>query len=372
VIALRSSQRLEDRAKGKVNQRVRFETGENLKTGFPARDKTQNIPNIVATDKDNVDIPMKRTETHHAGKGLPYVDVPPIKATSRVPISDPIRSDQHLPKSGPTYKSRAPVEIGLDIEKLVETVLDLEISVPLRSLAGVSGAIQKEIRKQVTKSRLPLEVVQNVVIAEEKDEESPLRIDSLPSAAYIAMEEVSDEIPEGHLTAGDPVLQYLLEHGEVPSGSLAVARRSEDLRAIYMTINRVGQEECLLDNGSMIVSMSKELAVQLGLNWDPAIRIDMESASSHVERTLGLAKNVRFAVGGLDLFLQIHILEKPPYGILLGRPFYTLTSCVTKDSSDGSSEVTLTDPNTKEVAVVPTYKRGERPEDLHKQKYQGF
>jgi hypothetical protein len=37
------------------------------------------------------------------------------------------------------------VEVGIDIEKIVESVLDLEISVPLRSLAGVSGHIQKEI-----------------------------------------------------------------------------------------------------------------------------------------------------------------------------------------------------------------------------------
>lgn len=110
---------------------------------------------------------------------------------------------------------------------------------------------------------------------------------------------------------------------------------SEPLRAIYTTINQVGQEECLLDNGSMIVSMAKEVAVQLGLTWDPPIQINMESASNHIEKTLGLARNVSFSVGGLDLLLQVHILEVPPYRVLLGRPFDTHASSKIQTRSDG-------------------------------------
>ena len=63
---------------------------------------------------------------------------------------------------------------------------------------------------------------------------------------------------------------------------------------------------------SMIISMAKTVAVQLGLTWDPSITINMESASNHLEKTLGLARNVCFAVGGLELFLQVHILEVHP------------------------------------------------------------
>ena len=98
----------------------------------------------------------------------------------------------------------------------------------------------------------------------------------------------------------------------------------------------------------------------------------MESASNHIEKTLGLAQNVRFAVGGIEVFLQVHILERPPYRILLGRPFDTFTSSIHKTNSDGSSELVLTDPNSKIVAVVPTYKRGQGPEMIHKQAYQDF
>jgi len=186
------------------------------------------------------------------------------------------------------------------------------------------------------------------------------------------MTEVSDEIPEGHLIADDPVLQYLSEHKDIDSEQLVVANESEGLRSIYMTINRIGQEECLLDNGSMIVSMSKAAAIELGLTWDPSVRVNMESASNHVEKTLGLARNVRFSAGGLDIFLQAHILENPPYRVLLGRPFETFTSCTTYTTENGATELVLTEPNSKKVARIPTYQRGQGPQELLKHHYQGF
>ena len=302
---------------------------------------------------------------------VPYVDVPPLKATLRSKLAENVNQDQSS-IIGPVYKTKAPVEIGVDIEKLVETVLDLEINIPLRSLAGVSSAVQKEIKKQVTKTKMPTETAKTNLLIEEDELNNCLRVETLPIATYMIMTEVSDEIPEGHLVASDPVLQYLMKNDSADPGHLIIAKPSEPLRAIYAMINRVGQEECLLDSGSMIVSMAKEVAIQLGLTWDPSITINMESASNHLEKTLGLARNVRFAVGGLDLFLQVHILEAPPYRILLGRPFDTFTSSVVKTKPDGSSEITLIDPNSKMTAVVPTYQREISPDELQKQHYQGF
>lgn len=316
---------------------------------------------------------LKAKKEFLKGKSLPYVDVPPRRTTLRSPVSTPVREDQ-MTSVGPAYKSQAPVEIGVDIDKIIEQVLDLEINVPLRSLAGVSGQIQKEIRRQVTKSRVPIERegATQVNLVSEVPQRKKIRLENLPVAMYTISTEVMDDVPEGSLVAGDPVLQYLAEHKEVESEDLVVAVKSEALRTIFMTVNRIGQEECLLDNGSMIVSMSRESAVHLGLTWDPALRINMESASNHIEKTLGLARNVRFAVGGIEVFLQVHILERPPYRILLGRPFDTFTSSIHKTNSDGSSELVLTDPNSKIVAVVPTYKRGQGPEVIHKQAYQDF
>ena len=385
MIEQQLSQRLEDKNRDRLKraaeeERNRLQRGtakekerENtIKTGPPAR-KSEVVKKVAFADQDpDKSRPVDKTkENFLKGKSMPYVEVPPLKATLRTQKPDQEKDDQ-TSKFGPTYKSRAPVEFGLDIERLVETVLDLEINIPLRSLAGVSNAVQKEIKKQVTKTRWPAEAETKVNLLLEREERPLVRVETLPSAAYMIMTDVSDEIPEGHIVAYDPVVQFLLESKDAEPEDLIVAKRTEALRAIYMNVNRVGQEECLLDDGSQIVSMAKDAAVQLGLNWDPSIRINMESASKHVEKTLGLARNVCFAVGGLNLYLQIHILENPPYRILLGRPFSTLTSSVVSTKADGSSEITLTDPNTKHVAVVPTYERGVGPEELQKQRYQAF
>jgi hypothetical protein len=371
------SKRLEDRNRDKLKKKNaealnEVENNKTIKIGPPAR-KSEVVKKVafVEPEPESSRTAEKTKETITRGRGLPYVEVPPLKATLRT--SKPDQVEDQSAKFGTAYKSRAPVELGLDMGKLIETVMDLEINIPLRNLAGISNAVQKEIKKQMTKTKWPAEAEAKVNLLLEEDAEKPLvRVETLPIGSYMVMTDVSDEIPEGHMVAYDPVIQYLLENKEVEPSDLIVAKRSEPLRAIYATVNRVGQEECLLDDGSMIVSMAREAAVQLGLNWDPSIRINMESASNHVEKTLGLAKNVRFAVGGLNLYLQVHILENPPYKVLLGRPFGSLTCSTVKNKSDGSSDIILTDPNTKVVATVPTYERGVGPEELQKQRYQGF
>lgn len=376
MITLAHSQRLEDRNKGKTSEGLvtraasrNQKNNNNEKTGTPNSKRDQvsrkvtfvegNTPEETVTEKAKVAYPKE--------KALPYVDVTPLGESLKATISA-----HRDTKIGPAYKNLAPVEVGLDIEKLVEQVLDLEISVPLRNLAGVSGAIQKEIRKQVTKSKVPVETEQNETQNLVVETKPSIRVESLPVAMYAEMTDKLNDIPEGYFIADDPILQYLETHKDASPDDLVVAETSESLRSIYMTINRIGQEECLLDNGSMIVSMARETAIQLGLTWDPLIRFNMESASNHVEKTLGLARNVRFSVGGINVFLQVHILEDPPYKILLGRPFEKFTSCKSNTKPDGSSELTLTDPNSKKSAIVPTYSRGQGPEEIQKQKYQGF
>ena len=118
---------------------------------------------------------------------------------------------------------------------------------------------------------------------------------------------------------GDPVVQYLnsLPKGETPK-TLYMRESSLALRSIYPIVNNLRQEEALLDSGSQIVSMSKETAISLKMAWNPDICINMQSAQGHVEKTLGLATDVPFTFGDLTVMLQIHVINKPSYKILLG------------------------------------------------------
>lgn len=104
------------------------------------------------------------------------------------------------------------------------------------------------------------------------------------------------------------------------------------------------------------------MAEKLSLTWDPDIVINMQSANQHVEKTKGLARNVPFLFGDVALYLQVHVMAKPSYDVLLGRPFEVLTESNMKTRRDGTVELTITDPNSGRKRVIPTYDRGKRPD----------
>jgi hypothetical protein len=178
---------------------------------------------------------------------------------------------------------------------------------------------------------------------------------------------------KGSVVVSDPVMQYLnaLKPGETPK-SVVVAAESHALRTVYPLINGVGEVESLLDPGSQIVSMSKEVAIALQVSWDPDIVVHMESANKSLEKTLGLAKNVPFVFGPITVYLQVHVIGKVAYRVLLGRPFDTITESEVKNSKDGSQSLTLTDLNTGERCVMQTHERGKPPIVLQRPAKQDF
>ena len=119
--------------------------------------------------------------------------------------------------------------------------------------------------------------------------------------------------------------------------------------------------ESLLDGGSQIVSMDKEIAIDLDVTWDPDIIVHMQSANRALEPTLGLARNVPFIFGYITVYLQVHIINKPAYKVLLGRLFDVITESVIKNTKDGNQSLTLTDPNLGERCVMHTHERGKPP-----------
>ena len=113
--------------------------------------------------------------------------------------------------------------------------------------------------------------------------------------------------------------------------------------------------------------MSKDVAIDLNVSWDPAFRINMQSANGHIELSEGLARNVPFKFGDVTAYLQVHVLSGVAYRVLLGRPFEVLTLAATQALEDGGQLLSITDPNTKTKAVVPTCERGKGPNSRLKQ-----
>jgi hypothetical protein len=127
---------------------------EKIQKDKSKKQTRQETPRIeeVSESEDEVEAVAPTTSKR---RELPYVEVPPLKVVARAVTQ--IAKGVTTERPPQAYKSRAPVEEEVDIEKLVEQVLDIEVNVPLRSLAGASTAVRDEIKKQVTRVRKPTE-----------------------------------------------------------------------------------------------------------------------------------------------------------------------------------------------------------------------
>src|SRR6266446_7624463 len=308
---------------------------------------------------------------------LPYVNVP-----SLTPV---VRADRPRPKEteGPTYTTCAPIEKEELGQEVLEEILSASLDVTVRQLLGTAPSVRKELMKQLAKvRRAPSEepicsqpirsqykatvedVTDDIIESSnsENDEcprlEEEIDVATLPVACSTTV--LSENGRKRVITMGDPVVQYLssLQKGESPK-TFYMKESSLALRSIYPLVNNTRQEEALLDSSSQIVSMSKDAAISLKMSWDPDISINMQSAQGHVEPTLGLATDVPFMFGDLTVMLQVHIINKPSYKILLGWPFDALTRSTIQNEKDGSQMVTITDPASDHRIVLPTYPRNQ-------------
>jgi hypothetical protein len=84
----------------------------------------------------------------------------------------------------------------------------------------------------------------------------------------------------------------------------------------------------------------------------------MQDSHGGLGHTEGLARNVPFKFGDITLYLQLHVQDRAPYMLLMGRPFDVITESTVKTFGNGDAELTITCPNTKRQCVVPTYPRG--------------
>jgi hypothetical protein len=316
---------------------------------------------------------------------LPYVEVQPLpsvtrgrtKAKNDVPDKDDVVKLLETPKltDEPGFKNRAPLQLDERAKDLVQEALKNPICITTEDLLNVSEPMRQELKKLLIKKRLEkksvtfaaeVEPIKFVGLPEPKQIET-ISVDRLPEATYEVLAEDTNGMSKGSVIVSDPVMQYLntLAPGEKPK-SIIVAAESHALRTVYPLINRVGEVESLLDPGSQIVSMSKDIAVTLEVNWDPDITVQMQSANNTLEKTLGLAKNVPFLFGTITVYLQVHVVANAAYKVLLGRPFDIVTESVVKNAKDGSQSLTLTDPNTGERCVMHTHERGKVPTVLQR------
>jgi hypothetical protein len=153
----------------------------------------------------------------------------------------------------------------------------------------------------------------------------------------------------------DPFEMYLntIQRSDNPKPFVA-AKESHSIRSVTANIQGSNPIESIVNPSSSIIVMSEEFCHRLGLVYDESVIIELQSANSSINHSLGL---IPCEISGITLYVQIHIIRNPAYDVLLGRPFNVVTESNVKNWQDKSQTITIFDPNSAKVSGISTFPR---------------
>ena len=104
------------------------------------------------------------------------------------------------------------------------------------------------------------------------------------AATFINSVMTVSQPPPGLLIIPDPYETYLkkLPAGIIPR-QLIIAKELSAIRSIFPLVDHQQQVKLIIDPGSQIIAMAKEICMELGLIYDPAIVLNMQSANGEVD-----------------------------------------------------------------------------------------
>ena len=299
-------------------------------------------------------------------------------------VGAPVRPSQPVAKKQePVYRTLPAIHDPSIANTVYNRALETPFTITHRELLSLSPEVRSQIREAVSSKRMPMKeggpaintqvnICQDVSLEDEGlteeelsylfPDEELVSYDVEPDVLTLAASSVSvNHLPSNAAIAGDPYDEYYrtLPAGQAPDRSkLVVAKESYALRAVVPLVNNHLKVESILDPGCQIIAMSEDVCHELALAYDPSVVLHMESANGSVDPSLGLARNVPFLVGSITVYLQVHVIRSPAYDILLGRPFDVLTESIVRNFKNEDQTITLHDPNSGQVATIPTIGRG--------------
>ncbi|KAI0264080.1 hypothetical protein BGY98DRAFT_878291, partial [Russula aff. rugulosa BPL654] len=116
------------------------------------------------------------------------------------------------------------------------------------------------------------------------------------------------------------------------------------LREIDILIGGKITEPGVIDPGSQIIVIRKDLAHEAGATINTDRLLQMEGANGATNWTLGCAEHLPMSLGGVHFTVHAHVVEHAPFRLLLGRPFHQALLCRLEDLPTGDVEVSICDP----------------------------
>ena len=310
--------------------------------------------------------PQVKEPVHPYQKAKDAAYAPPTSRNIGAPVKAPVFPK----KSDPAFKTLPPVHDPSIAIEVYKRSMEVPITITQRELLSLSPEVRSQVREVTTTRRMPSNP--NPAVANQNalqlDEETLDKLTEESSAECLLHgKKICYDCrngrtpPWGAIIVPDDFERYYhsLPSGEDPDPNrLIVAKESSAVRSIYSVVDTSRRMECILDPGCQIIAMSENVCHDLSFVYDPAIRLNMQSANGTTDLSLGLSRNVPFTIGNITLYMQVHVIRSPAYNILLGRPFDILTESVIKNFANEDQTIIITDPNTGQCYTIPTFARG--------------
>ncbi|KAJ8463433.1 hypothetical protein ONZ45_g17580 [Pleurotus djamor] len=243
------------------------------------------------------------------------------------------------------YRLQSAIEDSAVPSAVLERALETPVTITQREFLALSFDARRALRELITSKRVNAEAPSTHLVS-----------DALPFASVnlnSAVQQNSSPFDFEKELHEQAAMTLMLEERQ----SMAVAEPIQPLQVIYPVFEDTCRAECILDEGSQIVAMRRDVweSICVGINLDRGMM--MESANNSTSNTIGLAKNVKMSIAGIDFYLQIQIVEDAPYEVLLGRPFHCYANATSRHFPDGRQDLIMLDPHTGDRIMVPTQER---------------
>ncbi|KAJ6478398.1 hypothetical protein C8R45DRAFT_833304 [Mycena sanguinolenta] len=253
----------------------------------------------------------------------PRPPTPPKKTTKPPSTSLPSTSTVAPPANkGPALRYRSQIEEFIKVEEIIRRALSARMEITMEEMLAMYPDGRKHMKNLLMARKVPT-----------------------VEATY-ATAEISSGLTLKYEVENMPTKRVRLTLSDIDS-----------LRIIDPIVNDRVQVEAILDQGSEITAISKEVWEQTGAVLDPRKIFAMTSANTITNTTEGLITDLTFNLQGVELALQVHVVKNTPFDLLLRWPFFRFTSCQTYDKLDGSQVIMITCPNTGRVISVPTRRK---------------
>jgi hypothetical protein len=234
-----------------------------------------------------------------------------------------IPDDPPANQSSTQYSYAFPLEDKDTDKHIVDCMLDSTISMPMYELIAVSTDMSKGFKDLTTTKCITVRTV------------SINKLSSTPKT-------------QDFLKKYDGCLQR-------SDDGCIVAEHFTSLRCIRAVTHHGQILSCILDQGTeCIVMLHSVWRMSGGILLRSDHKLTMESVNTSTNETLGVIENLPLDFGAGEMLFQVQVVPTTNFNILLGQPFFMLTSCHMEDLPNGEQDITLTDPNTGKVICIPT------------------